>query len=294
MKVLVTGAGGMLGMDLCDLLRERGHQVVAAGRAHLDVTDAPAVKQVLRDHLPDLVFHTAAFTDVDRAEQEPDASHRVNVVGTWNVALACASAGCQMAYVSSGGVFDGRKGAPYTELDVPLPSTQYHRGKLEGERIVASLVREHFILRPGWLFGGRARHRKNFVANRYREAVQASVLQSANDRFGSPTYTRDFAVAALAIVEEQAFGLYHVANLGFCSRYEYVSQCVACCGLMTRVLPISSDHFPRRAPVPAWEALTNYYMDLRGLPPLRPWPEALEDYVTHRLLPDLGASPEIT
>jgi dTDP-4-dehydrorhamnose reductase len=288
-KALVTGAEGMLGADLCAVLTQAGHTAVPASRTTLDVTDLRAARRTVAEHRPDVVFHAAADTDVDRAEQDPATADRVNVVGTWNVALACVETGAQLVYVSSGGVFDGLKAAPYIELDIPNPLTRYHRGKLAGERIVESHVREHFILRPGWLFGGRADHRKNFVAQRYREARGARQIRSAADRFGSPTYTVDFARAALALVRTQAFGLYHVANAGACSRFDYVSASVACCDLDTAVVPAGSDELPpRRATVPAWEALENYFMALRGLPPMRPWREALTDYTATRLLPELA------
>lgn len=288
MKILVTGASGMLGSDVYRFLEGAGYHVIAASRERMDVTQLPAVQRCLSEHHPDLVFHAAAHTDLDQAEREPDITYRINTIGTWNVALACARNRAQLVYVSTCGVFDGRKAAPYTELDSPNPLTHYHRSKYQAERRVAELVPEHFILRPGWLFGGRASHRRNYVANRYREALNRSVIRSATDRFGSPTYTLDFAASALEIVRSQAFGLYHVANSGACSRYEYVRNCLAGLGLATPLEPVTSDYFPRSAPVPAWEALDSYFLRLRGLAAPRPWQEALAEYVRARLQPELN------
>lgn len=292
MRVLVTGASGMLGSDVCEFAVGRGHEVVPVSRQVADVTDLAAVNAVVGEHRPDLVVHAAAFVDADAGERDPEPTYRANVAGTWNVALACARFGAQLVYVSSCGVFDGQKAAPYTELDTPNPLNHHHRSKLEGERIVASLVHEHFILRPGWLFGGRAEHRRNFVQARHREAAGKAVIHSACDRFGSPTYTMDFADAALRIVETQAFGLYHVVNAEPCSRYEYVAACLSALGLPTRVAPVTSERFPRAATLPAWEALDCLYMRLRSIAPPRPWRDALLEYTRTRLLPQLAEVAE--
>lgn len=287
MKILVTGGDGMLGSDVCLTLAARGHEIVATNRSAMDVVDADAVRRVIGEAHSEVVIHAAAHTNADIGEVSPDIPYRVNTIGTWNVALACEREGAQLVYVSSCGVFDGEKSTPYTELDVPHPLTQHHRSKLEAERIVTQIVREHFILRPGWLFGGHAAHPKNFVAARFREAAGESSIVSATDRFGSPTYTLDFAIAALDIIQSQAFGLYHVVNAGVASRFDYVSECISALGLDTKIEPVTSDRFPRAAPVPQSEALDTYFMRLRGLPTLRPWREALHEYTQTRLLPEL-------
>ena len=292
MKVLVTGAEGMLGSDFCLFLRETEHTCIATDRQSMDVTDLARVRQVIAAHRPDLVVHAAAHTDADQAELTPDIAYRVNTLGTWNVALACAAGKSQLVYVSSCGVFDGTKPTPYTELDPPNPITQHHRSKVEGERLVSSLLREHFILRPGWLFGGRADHRRNFIARRYREAIAKTTIVTACDRFGSPTYTMDFARAAMEVVESQAFGLYHVANAGVASRFDYVAHCVEALGLETRVDPVTSDAFPRSAPIPVSEALDCYYLRLRGFTMLPPWRQSLSAYVETRLLHELNATKQ--
>lgn len=290
MKILVTGADGMLGSDFCLYLRSAHHDVAATNRQTMDVTDADRVRRVIAEQRPDLVVHAAADSNADRGEIDPDTAFRVNAVGTWNVALACAEARAQLLYVSSCGVFDGKKKSAYTELDVAKPLTQHHRSKLEGERLVAAIVGEHFILRPGWLFGGGAAQQRNFVAQRYREALGKPSINSANDRFGSPTYTMDFARAAMTIVESQAFGLYHVANAGIASRFDYVSACIEALGLPAKVNPVSSDFFPRPAPSPVCEALDTYFMRLRGFPPLPAWRASITSYTHSRLLPELQSA----
>lgn len=287
LKILVTGGDGMLGTDWIPLLRARGHDVIATNRTTMDVTDLAVVRQQIGSHRPNLVIHTAAHTNCDQGETHPEIPYKVNTIGTWNVALACAEFGAQMVYISSCGIFDGDKPTPYTEVDPPAPRTQHHKSKVLGEQIVANQVREHFIFRPGWLFGGRADHERNFVAKRHREASSKPVIESADDNLGSPTYTIDFAEMAMKVIELQAFGLYHIVNDGACSRYDYVRGCIDACGLSAQVVAVTSDHFPRSAPVPVSEALQNYFLTLRGLPPMRHWREAMDQYVNERLLPEL-------
>jgi dTDP-4-dehydrorhamnose reductase len=286
-RFLVTGSGGMLGSDSCSVFRARGHEVIAAGRAMFDVTDSSAVHGAITRVRPDVVFHAAAHVDADEGERSPDLAYRINTIGTCNVAVACARERVRLAYVSSCGVFDGSKATPYTELDAPDPLTQHHRSKWFGERVVASLIADHLILRPGWLFGGSAAHKKNFVARRYDEAAGKDSIVSAVDRFGSPTYTMDFAAAALDIIEGGYSGIFHVVNDGHASRFEYVSECIAALGLPTKVNPVSSDSFPRSAPSPRSEALQSSMMKQHNLPPLRPWRDALHEYTKTRLLPEL-------
>ena len=280
----------MLGSDWVWLLSESGHDVTAANRDLLDVTNVEQVRAQIGRVKPDLVIHTAAHTDCDQGEREPDLPMQINTIGTWNVVLACGDVGATLAYVSSCGIFDGNKTSPYTELDVPAPLTHHHRSKVRAEEIVASQLREHFILRPGWLFGGSAGHKKNFVAKRHREAVGVSSLESVNDRFGSPTYTVDFARAAMTLIDSRVYGLYHLANEEPCSRFEYVKGCVGAFGLTTEVVPVSSDQFPRAAPVPVSEALDNYFLKLRGFEPMRSWRDAMDEYVNERLIPEMASA----
>jgi dTDP-4-dehydrorhamnose reductase len=277
----------MLGSDWIPLLRAADHCVIATNRQTMDVTDLSRVREVVGREQPDLVIHTAAHTNCDQGEQQPDLPYKVNLVGTWNIALACGDVGSQLAYVSSCGIFDGQKSSPYTELDTPNPLTQHHKSKVLAEQIVSQQIREHYILRPGWLFGGRADHERNFVAKRHREALASDVLNSVSDRFGSPTYTVDFARAANRLIDARAFGLYHLGNQGACSRYDYVQGCLRALGRNNKLLPVDSEQFPRLAPVPVSEALENYFLRLRGFPPMRDWREAMNEYVSQRLLPEL-------
>jgi dTDP-4-dehydrorhamnose reductase len=277
----------MLGSDFGMVLAGAGHTVVAYPHEKLDVRRLEQVTHFVSLERPDCVIHAAALTNVDECERNPEISYAANTVGTWNVALACSQLDTLVVYVSSCGVFDGTKAEPYTEFDQPAPRTHYHQSKYLGEQFVEKLCKKYFIVRPGWLFGGSTQHRRNFVEARRREALAKTDLVSAKDKFGSPTYTVDFAEQVIELIHSGAYGVYHVANIGFASRYEYVSEIVKGLALPATVRPVGSDVFPRSAPVPAWEALDNLCLRLRGILRMRPWQEAMQDYVTNRLLQEV-------
>lgn len=287
MKVLVTGAGGMLGSDFCTTLAKAGYEVAAYTRDKMDVRQLDQVKNSIAAEQPDCVIHTAAFTNVDECQRNPETGYAANALGSWNVALACADVDAAMVYVSSCGIFDGAKAEPYTEFDQPAPLTHYAKSKYIGEQLTATHCRKHFIVRPGWLFGGSINHRRNFVEGRRREALSKPEIASAKDKFGSPTYTVDFAQQVMELIESKAYGTYHVANIGFASRYEYVGEIIKQLALPNEVRAAESSAFPRSAPVPAWEALDNSCLKLRGMLKMRPWEQALKDYVINRLLPEV-------
>lgn len=274
----------MLGSDFCLFLRESGHQVAPYRHDEMDVRDMARVMDIVSTELPDCVIHAAAMTNVDACERDPESGYAANALGTWNIALACARSDAMMVYVSSCGIFDGTKTESYTEFDQPSPLTHYARSKYLGEKYTEQHCARHFVVRPGWLFGGSSEHKRNFVEARRREALSKPELMSANDKFGSPTYTMDFAAQVMALVKSEAFGTYHAANPGFVSRHEYVSEAIKALGLSNPVQPVGSDAFPRSAPVPNSEVLDNLCLRMRGLLVMRPWEEALRDYVAKRLL----------
>lgn len=275
MRALVTGAQGMLGGDLCRLLQER-HEVIGLGRADLDVRDEAAVHGLIVDVRPDVVFHLAAMTDVDACEQAPAEAWRVNAEGTAHVVEACRRIGALVVYPSSIAVFDGEKAEPYTEEDVPYPANAYGRSKLGGEQAVLAYPR-HVIARSGWLFGGGARDKK-FVGRVLRLARERDTLLAVIDKFGSPTYTRDFAVGLIQLVTHSFQGTVHLVNSGGpVSRYQVARAVLDCAGITTCTLvPATSEAFPLPAPRPRMEAA----MSLRWpFAPLRHWQDALCEYI---------------
>ena len=245
----------------------------------LDVTDGDSVRQFLRDAEPDLVLHLAAATDVDACELDPDFAERVNVEGTRNVAEACAEMGCELLYMSTSSVFGGEKDEAYDETDTPSPLSAYARSKLEGEAIVRELVKRHYIVRSGWLMGGGPETDKKFVGKMLGLMEARDEIEAVNDKFGSPTYTADLAQTILQLVRTGQYGLYHAANAGCCTRYDCAVEIANAIDRDVRIKPVSSDAFPLPAPRPRVEALRSVNLDRVGIPPLRPWQEALRAYL---------------
>lgn len=222
MKILVTGAAGMLGSALCPTLRERGHVVCATdiaasdeGIEYLDVKSYAQVKGLVEKVKPDMVMHLAAETDVDKCELEPDLAFLTNTMSTQNVTLLCQKQCIEMVYISTIGVFYGDKPEPYTEFDEPNPINVYGKSKLEGEKIVQNLLKRYYIVRAGWMVGGGPKRDKKFVGKIIRLLDETSKLKAADDKIGSPTYTVDFSRCLADLIETGYYGLYHCTNKGY-------------------------------------------------------------------------------
>ena len=279
MTVLVTGAKGMLGRDLCGIF-EQQHEVVATDLEQMDVTDHGLVAQTMSEVRPDLVVHLAAVDDAETCEKEPDLAYSVNALGTRNVALACQRLRATMVYVSSLSVFDGTKCEPYTEFDRPNPQSYHGKTKHQGELIVRDFLDGYYVVRTGWLFGGERLNKKS-VGRIIDQARARSELTVIDDKFGSPSYTRDLSTGILRLVETGLYGTYHMVNTGpGSSQYEIAQKILKYAGIDScRLIPCSSAHFPRAAHRPRMEAAYNYHLELLGLRLMRPWQDALKEYV---------------
>ncbi|HEV7563453.1 MAG TPA: dTDP-4-dehydrorhamnose reductase, partial [Solirubrobacterales bacterium] len=221
MKILVTGAAGMLGRDLMLAAGNAGHDVVGFGRAELDVTDAAALEKKFDLERPDLVINSAAWTDVDGAETAEEAAFAVNGAGAGSVAATAAGVGAGVVYVSTDYVFDGAKGAPYVESDQPGPLSAYGRTKLAGEEATAAANKRHFIVRSGGLFGIGG---PNFVETMLRLATMQNEVTVVRDQIGSPTYTWHLAYGIVRLIEGLEYGIHHMAAAGKCSWYEFARE----------------------------------------------------------------------
>ncbi|SRR6266540_6978359 len=281
MRVLVTGSKGMLGTDLCQEWQAQGYEIFSTDIQEMDVRDSQDVQKTFADFKPELVLHLAALTDVDGCEREPKQAYRTNTIGTQNVALACQQANVPLVYISTVSVFDGTKSEPYIEFDTPNPQSWYSRSKYEGEKIVEHLLQRYYIVRAGWMFGGGSEDKK-FVAKIIELAHQRPELKIVNDKFGSPTYTRDLAHALIQLTKTGLFGVYHGVNTGEpCSRYEFAQKILEYAQITTcRLLPVSSAEFPLPAPRPRMEAALNLHSELLGLELMRPWQAALSEYIS--------------
>jgi dTDP-4-dehydrorhamnose reductase len=277
MKVLVTGARGMLGQDLVPILREHGHEVSGFGHAELDVTRLEQVRQVLTAQRPDVVIQSAAYTNVDGAETQLEAAFAINAAGTQHVALACQALGIPLLYVSTDYVFDGALGRPYLESDATNPQSVYGRSKLAGELHVQQLLRQFYIVRTSWLYG---RHGKNFVETMRRLGREKPELAVVADQFGSPTWTVPLSHAIARLIQTGRYGVYHATGRGETTWHGFTEKILALEGLSTPVKRLSTAELGRPAPRPAYSVMRNLNLELAGLPLLPPWEESLQSYLS--------------
>jgi len=276
MKVLVTGAGGMLGRDIVLAAGNAGHDVVGFGHTELDVADSGAVSAKLELERPDIVVNCAAWTDVDGAEDAEEAAMAVNGRGAGNVAAAAAAAGASVVYVSSDYVFDGAKGDPYVETDQPAPLSAYGRTKLAGEEATAAANKRHFVVRSSWLFGIAG---SNFVETMMRLASTQNEVLVVRDQVGSPTYTWHLAYGVVRLIEGIEFGIHHMAAAGACSWYEFAREIFEQAKVECRVLSATTEMLGRPAPRPAYSALASQREHAIELPP---WADGLAAYLSQR------------
>jgi dTDP-4-dehydrorhamnose reductase len=265
----------MLGTDV--VAAAAAHDVVALTRAQLDVTDAEAVREVVRDAHPDAVINCAAWTDVDGAESAEADATAINGDGAGHVAAAAAEAGAFVVHVSTDYVFAGDAREPYAEADPTGPRTAYGRSKLAGERAVAAAAPDaHAIVRTAWLFGPNG---GNFVDTMLRLGAERDALSVVDDQVGSPTYTGHLAQALVAIAETRPNGVLHVAGGGRCSWYDLAVATFERAGLAVAVTPCTTADFPRPAPRPAFSVLGSTRHDHPTLPP---WQEGLAAHLAAR------------
>ncbi|MBM3461390.1 MAG: dTDP-4-dehydrorhamnose reductase [Armatimonadetes bacterium] len=279
MKILVTGADGMLGKDLMAML-SRDPEVMGVNRSGMDITDLDKVKDMIARYKPVVVVHTAAFTDVDGCESKPWDALRTNAVGTRNVSLACMEVDAAMLYVSTDYVFSGAKAAPYTEWDTPDPINLYGQSKYAGEIAVKDHLRKFFIVRTSGLYG---RHGKSFIQSILHAAHDKPELTVVNDQISLPTYSRDLADAISRLVKTKHYGTYHITNthenFGI-SWHDWAALILRETGMANvRLTPITSAQLNRPARRPPYSALGNTFFYLRDFPTMRPCHEALTAFL---------------
>lgn len=276
MRILITGAAGMLGSDVRTAAIAAGHEPLALSRSELDVTDAMAVAAAVADGRPDAVINCAAWTDVDGAESQPEAAAAINATGAENVARASAAAGAWVIHVSTDYVFDGTQAEPYVESDPVGPASEYGRSKLAGELAVAAAAPgRHTTVRTAWLFGTAGPCFPQTISRLARDRDQLSVV---NDQIGCPTWTGHLAPALITLAAGTLAGPVHVAASGACSWWEFAREIVSGAGLECEVLPCTTAEFPRPAPRPAFSVLRSERG--AGVPVLPGWQDGLGAYLS--------------
>lgn len=275
MKVMITGADGMLGQDLVKVLSLQ-HEVVSSDIETLDITHLEDTIKSISNVKPEVVIHCAAYTDVDKSESNLDQAYKVNVHGTRNVAVACNKNGASLVYISTDYVFDGEKPHPYYEYDFTNPLSVYGKTKLAGELYVRDMLNQFYIVRTSWLYGLNG---PNFVKTMLRLSKEMEMIPVVDDQIGSPTYTLDLARALNQLIEKPAYGIYHITNSEHCSWYTFAQEIFNLTGKEVQVNPVKTEEFPRPAPRPKNSILRNYNWEMEGFEPLRNYREALKDYL---------------
>lgn len=285
MKVLITGADGQLGTDLCIALKN--HELVPLTIQDGDIADLDFVRGQALRHRPDVIINTASFVRVDDCEDQRELAFRVNALGAKNAALTAQEIHAKLVHISTDYVFGCEavpRSRPYLEADEPSPCNIYGASKLEGDNHVCVLCSNHVIVRTSALFGTAGAMGKggNFVETMLKLAGEKPELRVVNDQVFSPTYTHDLANKIGQIVETGFTGIIHVTNNGTCSWYEFTVEILKQAGLKTPVVPITSDQFPQKAKRPRYSVLGHGVLRRLGLDDLRPWQEALKDYLKRK------------
>jgi len=275
-KVLITGANGQLGKELVELFTEKGFEVYGFGRDKMDITNEVQVQEMISTLKPNIVLHSAAHTQVDLAESEPEQAFLINAYGTRNVAVAAEEVGAKLVYVSTDYVFDGTNDEPYNEFSPTSPLGVYGKSKLAGEQFVRDLHSKFFIVRTSWVYG---KHGANFVKTMLKLGKEREELSVVGDQRGCPTYTLDLANAILELVDTQKYGVYHVSNSGSCSWYEFAKEIFKISKMEVQVKPCTTADFPRPAARPANSVFEHMSIKLNNFSSIRHWREALNSFL---------------
>ena len=274
MKYLITGANGQLGQEVTHLLDELNETYLACGSDHLDILDIEEIDEIFNKEKPDFVFHCAAYTAVDNAEDDESPNWEVNVKGTHNIAEACSKYGATLVYISTDYVFDGDKMDQYKEEDPTNPQNAYGTAKLEGEKTVQSILDNYYIVRTSWVFG---QYGNNFVSTMKRLAKEKEKLTIVSDQVGRPTWTRTLAEFMVHLTKKlPEYGVYHLSNDGQCSWYEFAKEILK--DEKIEVKPISSAEYPQRAKRPMHSVMDLSKTKETGFELIR-WEIALAQYL---------------
>lgn len=276
-KVLVTGANGQLGYDVCRILEQQGIEYFGATRTTFDLADEGSTASFIRLYKPSAIIHCAAYTAVDRAEKEPDLAWAINAEGTRNIALVCREINSKLLYVSTDYVFPGKGTNFYETTDPTGPLNEYGKSKLAGEKAVQKFLEKFFIVRTSWVFGN---HGNNFVKTMLRLSQSRDHLRVVSDQIGSPTFTSDLAPLLIQMVKSERYGLYHATNEEICSWAEFAQEIFSIVGRKVLVEPICTSDYPTAAIRPLNSRLSKKKLNAFGFSRLPAWQDALHRYLS--------------
>ncbi|MEQ8163236.1 MAG: dTDP-4-dehydrorhamnose reductase [Smithellaceae bacterium] len=276
MKILLLGHKGMLGSDLLLRLR-RKHEVIGLDKEEIDITSLPACEEAVQENEPDIVINAAAYTNVDGCENAQRECFAVNAEAVMNIAGSCRKKNIRIVHFSTDYVFDGSGSEPYKEDDSCNPLNVYGTSKLAGENYLRELSDNYILIRTAWLYG---KNGKNFVRTILDKAATTDKLEVVDDQIGSPTYTRDLAVAVDLLLERNIKGIFHITNRGNCSWFQFACKILQAGGITgVQVLPIKTDQLMRPARRPCYSVLSMQKFIAATGKTMQPWQLALQDYL---------------
>lgn len=271
MKILVTGAKGMLGQDLCPILEDENFEVFETDIDNLDITNIENIEEILNENHPDYVIHCAAYTNVDKAEEDKDTAFKINAEGTKNLATICDKLDIPIIYISTDYVFDGTKKGKYLPNEDTNPINIYGESKLAGEKAVRQ-CKKYYIARTSWLYG---HHGKNFVETMI-SLKDRDEIKVVNDQIGCPTWTVELANGIVKLINEKMpYGIYQICGSGHTSWYGFAQKIFELCELNVNLKPCTTEEFPRAAKRPKNSIMENNKM-------CRKWETALKEYIELR------------
>lgn len=276
MKILVTGANGQLGYDVCKMLYERNVEYIGVGRNEFDITDKEATEKYITIYNPTAIIHCSAYTSVDKAEEENEICFDVNVIGAQNIAQVCKDLDIKMMYISTDYVFEGTGDNFYEVDDETNPLSFYGKTKLEGERKVKALLSKYFIVRISWVFG---KNGNNFVKTMLKLGREKSEINVVSDQIGSPTYTADLAKLLCDMIATEEFGTYHATNEGTCSWAEFAEEIFRQVGYETKINYIKTEDYPTRAIRPKNSKMSKESLEKNEFDKLPNWKYAITKYL---------------
>jgi dTDP-4-dehydrorhamnose reductase len=284
MKILVTGARGQLGKKIIDILKTE-HQLILTDVHNMDITDLETIRNIIKKEIPDYIIHTAAYTQVDKAEEEIELCRKINSYGTRNMAILSKEYNIKLIYISTDFVFDGKKTSPYSEDDIANPISVYGLTKYEGEEFIRLICEKYYILRVSWLFGELPEEYSgtNFIETILKLSKDKRNLSVVNDQIGSPTYTGDLIqIIAEIIKKTPEFGIYNFSGKGECSWYDFAKEIFKQTNTSVDLKPIKSFQYPQKANRPAYSYLDKLKIENNLKIKVRSWQEMLSEYLAKK------------
>ena len=276
MKVLVTGANGQLGYDVVKELQKQNIECYGASRQDFDIVDFEVTENFIKNYMPDVVIHCAAYTAVDKAEDEQGLCYLVNASATENIAEICKKINAKMLYISTDYVFDGTKEGFYKVDDKPNPINVYGKTKLLGEQAVQRILNKYFIVRISWVFG---EHGNNFVKTMLHLGKERKEINVIADQYGSPTYTADLAPLLVEMIKTEKYGVYHATNEGVCTWAEFAEEIFKIAKLDVKVNHIATAEYPTRAKRPMNSRLSKKTLKDNNFKVLENFKDAIDRYI---------------